>query len=45
MNMAWSETEAALGMAALADAGCELVEQPVAQAGALARLVRRFRWR
>lgn len=42
VNMAWSETEAALGMAALADAGCELVEQPVAQAGALARLVRRF---
>ena len=42
VNMAWSETEAALGMAALADVGCELVEQPVAQAGALARLVRRF---
>src|SRR3546814_20818333 len=29
-------------MAALADAGCELVEQPVASATALARLVRRF---
>lgn len=42
VNMAWSETEAALGMAALADAGCELVEQPVASAAALARLVRRF---
>ena len=42
VNMAWSETEAAFGMAALADAGCELVEQPVASAAALARLVRRF---
>jgi len=42
VNMAWSETEAALGMAALADAGCELVEQPVASAPALGRLVRRF---
>jgi muconate cycloisomerase len=42
VNMAWSETEAAYGMAALADAGCELVEQPVASATALARLVRRF---
>ena len=42
VNMAWSETEAAFGMAALADAGCELVEQPVASAAALGRLVRRF---
>ena len=42
VNMAWSETQAALGMAALADAGCELVEQPVATAAGLARLVRRF---
>ena len=42
VNMAWSELEAARGMAALADAGCELVEQPVATAAALARLVRRF---
>lgn len=42
VNMAWSETDAAFGMAALADAGCELVEQPVAQAAALTRLVRRF---
>ncbi|MDO5633206.1 MAG: muconate/chloromuconate family cycloisomerase [Paracoccus sp. (in: a-proteobacteria)] len=42
VNMAWSETEAAYGMAALADAGCELVEQPVATAGGLTRLVRRF---
>ncbi len=42
VNMAWSEADAAWGMAALADAGCELVEQPVASAAALARLVRRF---
>lgn len=42
VNMAWSETDAAYGMAALADAGCELVEQPVATAAGLARLVRRF---
>ncbi|RKD69367.1 muconate cycloisomerase [Rhizobium sp. WW_1] len=42
VNMAWSETEAAYAMAALAEAGCELVEQPVASAAALARLVRRF---
>ncbi len=42
VNMAWSETDAAWGMAALADAGCELVEQPVASAAALSRLVRRF---
>lgn len=42
VNMAWSETDAARGMAALADAGCELVEQPVATAAGLARLVRRF---
>ena len=42
VNMAWSELDAARGMAALADAGCELVEQPVASAAALSRLVRRF---
>ncbi|WDD90877.1 muconate/chloromuconate family cycloisomerase [Burkholderia sp. FERM BP-3421] len=42
VNMAWSETQAARGIAALADAGCELVEQPVASAAALARLMRRF---
>lgn len=42
VNMAWSETQAAYGMAALADIGCELVEQPVASAQALQRLVRRF---
>lgn len=42
VNMAWSESEAAHGLAALADAGCELAEQPVASAAALARLARRF---
>ena len=42
VNMAWSETEAAYGMAALAEAGCELVEQPVRASAALGRLVRRF---
>jgi muconate cycloisomerase len=42
VNKAWSETQAAWGIPALADAGCELVEQPVASAAALARLMRRF---
>ncbi|TJZ89371.1 muconate cycloisomerase [Paracoccus gahaiensis] len=42
VNMAWSEGDAAFGMAALADAGCELVEQPVASSAAMGRLVRRF---
>ncbi|WP_027209961.1 muconate/chloromuconate family cycloisomerase [Burkholderia sp. WSM2232] len=42
VNMAWSETQAAWAIPALADAGCELVEQPVASAAALARLTRRF---
>ncbi|MGZ3218352.1 muconate/chloromuconate family cycloisomerase [Paracoccus sp. T5] len=42
VNMAWSEGEATFGMAALADAGCELVEQPVASSATLARLMRRF---
>src|SRR5690606_4689888 len=42
INMAWTETQAAWGIPALADAGCELVEQPVASAAALARLMRRF---
>lgn len=42
VNMAWSEMEAAHGIPALADAGCELVEQPVASAAALGRLMRRF---
>ncbi|NYT26338.1 muconate cycloisomerase [Alcaligenaceae bacterium] len=42
VNMAWSELEARHGLAALADAGCELAEQPVASAGALARLTGRY---
>ncbi|MCC8395933.1 muconate/chloromuconate family cycloisomerase [Paraburkholderia sp. MMS20-SJTR3] len=42
VNMAWSETQAAWAIPALADAGCDLVEQPVASAAALARLMRRF---
>ncbi|CAB3809401.1 Muconate cycloisomerase 1 [Paraburkholderia caffeinitolerans] len=42
VNMAWSETQAAWAIPALADAGCELVEQPVASAVALSRLMRRF---
>lgn len=42
VNMAWSEREARQGLAALADAGCELVEQPVASAEALARLTGMF---
>lgn len=42
INMAWSETQAAWGIPALVDAGCELVEQPVASAAALGRLMRRF---
>ncbi|MET0288069.1 MAG: muconate/chloromuconate family cycloisomerase [Pseudoxanthomonas sp.] len=42
INMAWSETDALRGLPALADAGCELAEQPVASAAALTRLMRRF---
>jgi muconate cycloisomerase len=42
VNMAWSESQAARGMAALAGVGCELIEQPVASAAALGRLMRRF---
>ncbi|WP_250536475.1 muconate/chloromuconate family cycloisomerase [Caballeronia sp. AZ10_KS36] len=42
VNMAWSETQAARAIPALAEAGCELVEQPVASTAALARLMRRF---
>lgn len=38
VNMAWSELEARYGLPALADAGCELVEQPVAHPEAMARL-------
>lgn len=42
VNMAWSELDARRGLAGLVDAGCELVEQPVASAEALARLKGRF---
>ena len=42
VNMAWSEADAIRALPALADAGCELVEQPVSSGGALARLVRRY---
>ena len=42
VNMAWSETDAAWGLPALADAGCTLAEQPVASAAAMGRLMRRF---
>lgn len=42
VNMAWSETQAAWLIPALVDAGCELVEQPVASPAALARLMGRF---
>ena len=42
VNMAWSELQARHGLAALADVGCELVEQPVASAEALSRLTGRF---
>lgn len=42
VNMAWSELQAQHGLAALADAGCELAEQPVANAEALARLKGRY---
>lgn len=38
VNMAWREREAARGIEALADAGCVLVEQPVAGVEPLARL-------
>lgn len=42
VNMAWSELQAQHGLTALADAGCELAEQPVATAEALARLKGRY---
>lgn len=42
VNMAWSVSDACRGLPALADAGCDLVEQPVATAAMLARIVRRF---
>lgn len=41
VNMAWSESEAAYGLKALAEGGCDLVEQPVAAVAALARLTAR----
>jgi len=41
VNMAWSEAEAADGIRALADVGCDLVEQPVATVGAMKRLTAR----
>ncbi len=42
VNMAWSVSDACRGLPALADAGCDLVEQPVATAAMLSRIVRRF---
>jgi muconate cycloisomerase len=40
VNMAWREREAVHAISALADAGCVLVEQPVAGIAPLARLTR-----
>ena len=42
VNMAWTEVEANRGLAGLEEAGCDLVEQPVENAAALARLTTRF---
>ena len=42
INMAWSELDARRGLPALADAGCQLAEQPVPTADALQRLTGRF---
>lgn len=42
VNMAWTELQAQYGLAGLVDAGCELAEQPVASAEALARLKGRY---
>jgi muconate cycloisomerase len=42
INMAWTEVEAHKGIAGLEDAGCDLVEQPVEDPAALARLASRF---
>lgn len=42
VNMAWTELEAHHGLAGLVDAGCELVEQPVGNADALARLTGKY---
>ncbi|WP_278069461.1 muconate/chloromuconate family cycloisomerase [Brevundimonas sanguinis] len=41
VNMAWNETDAVRGLSGLRDAGCDMVEQPVAQIAALARLTAR----
>jgi len=43
VNMAWNEPEADLGIAMLADAGCDLVEQPIHRANraGMARLTAR----
>jgi len=41
VNMAWSETDAVRGLSGLRDAGCDMVEQPVAKAAALGRLTAR----
>lgn len=38
VNMAWTELQARVGLPALVDAGCDLVEQPVATVAAMARL-------
>lgn len=42
VNMAWTEVEANRGLAGLEEAGCDLVEQPVENPAALARLASRF---
>ena len=41
VNMAWNEIEAIQGLNGLKEAGCDMVEQPVAQVAALARLTAR----
>ena len=41
VNMAWTETDAVRGLHGLRDAGCDMVEQPVARVAALARLTAR----
>ncbi len=42
INMAWSELEAREGMAALADVGCTLAEQPVQTKVAMQAIAKRF---
>ncbi|HLS16444.1 MAG TPA: muconate/chloromuconate family cycloisomerase [Paenalcaligenes sp.] len=42
INMAWSELEAREGMAALADVGCTLAEQPVQTKAAMQAIAKRF---